>query len=246
MEALTMASILEGAKDEPAPVADLIWRKRQLIEVWVFLFLIVPSLIISLFAVHTGKLSFSLTAVAIIFRDLALVCLILFFLWRNGEPVRKIGWTHNHIGREIFWGVILFFPFFFCFAGADWLFRQAGLSVPATPMPSFLTAKDLPQLFLALVLVSVVAVAEETIFRGYLLLRFGAVMQNMTWAVIFSSLIFAIGHGYEGTAGLASVCLMGVLLAVIYLWRGSLVAPMVVHFLQDFASIVLVGILRLS
>jgi membrane protease YdiL (CAAX protease family) len=56
-------------------------------------------------------------------------------------------------------------------------------------------------------------------------------------------LIFAVGHGYEGSAGVATVGVMGVLFAVVYLWRGSLVAPMVMHLLQDFLAIVVLPLL---
>ena len=141
---------------------------------------------------------------------------------------------------------MLFIPLF---GGVGWLesaLRQAGLTAPATPLPSFLTAQDMPQMLLALALVIVVAVSEETIFRGYLLLRLGATTRSMGTAVIASSLIFSIGHGYEGTAGLATVGVMGIVLALVYLWRGSLVAPMVIHFLQDFVGIVLVPMLGLK
>jgi membrane protease YdiL (CAAX protease family) len=57
--------------------------------------------------------------------------------------------------------------------------------------------------------------------------------------VLLSSFIFSLGHGYEGTAGLATVGVMGAAFALVYLWRGSLVAPIVMHFLQDFIGIVL-------
>ena len=99
---------------------------------------------------------------------------------------------------------------------------------------------------LALVLVAVVALAEETIFRGYLLLRFQSVLRSTTAAVLLSSTVFAVGHGYEGSAGLVTVGVMGVAFALVYLWRGSLVAPMVMHFLQDFLGIVLLPLLRLK
>jgi membrane protease YdiL (CAAX protease family) len=39
------------------------------------------------------------------------------------------------------------------------------------------------------------------------------------------------------------VGVMGVVFAVVYLWRGSLVAPMVMHFLQDFLAIVVLPLL---
>jgi membrane protease YdiL (CAAX protease family) len=221
-------------------------RKGQALEVSVFLLLIVPSMVISLFAIRAGTLNFTLTAFAVSMRDVGLLVLILFFLWRNGEPWEKIGWTRKNLGQEIVLGVVLYVPFFWCIIGVDWLVRQLGLTAPSTQLPSFLTANDIPQIVLALLLVAVVAVTEETIFRGYLLLRLGASLRSMFWAVILSSVIFSIGHGYEGTAGVATVGVMGVVFALIYLWRGSLAAPMVIHFLQDFSSIVLLGLLQLK
>jgi membrane protease YdiL (CAAX protease family) len=37
---------------------------------------------------------------------------------------------------------------------------------------------------------------------------------------------------------------MGLTFALIYLWRGSLVAPVVMHFLQDFSGIILPALLK--
>ncbi len=54
--------------------------REQALEMGAFLFLIVPSMVISLFAVRQGNLSFPLVAVATILRDLSLLCLLLFFM----------------------------------------------------------------------------------------------------------------------------------------------------------------------
>jgi hypothetical protein len=70
--------------------------KEQVVEVSVFLFLIVPSMALSFFAVKQGILSFALVAIATILRDLGLVSLILFFVWRNGEPIDWIGLTFKN------------------------------------------------------------------------------------------------------------------------------------------------------
>jgi hypothetical protein len=136
--------------------------KEQAIEVAIFLFLIVPSMILSLFVARQGNLSFVVLAVATIFRDLGLVSLILFFLWRNGENVERIGWNLRRAGREVALGAALFVSFA---VGAALLERgllRAGLSRPATPLPSFLEARGDAEFLLAAVLVAVVAVAEET------------------------------------------------------------------------------------
>ena len=90
---------------------------------------------------------------------------------------------------------------------------------------------------------TVVAFAEETIFRGYLMLRFRGITASAGWAVVISSVVFSLGHGYEGSAGMISVGVLGAIFAIVYLWRGSLVAPMVMHFLQDFIGIVVMPLL---
>jgi membrane protease YdiL (CAAX protease family) len=221
------------------PERDQAARKEQAVEVAVFLFLIVPSMVLSLFVVRRGNLSFVFTAVATIFRDLGLVSLILFFLWRNGENGERIGWSLRRAGREAALGAALFIPFVFGAALLERGLLRLGLSRPATPTPSFLAASGGAEFLLAAVLVAVVAVTEETIFRGYLLLRFQTLLRGPALAVLLSSVIFSLGHGYEGSAGLVTVGVMGAVFAVIYLWRRSLVAPIVMHFLQDFLSIVL-------
>jgi hypothetical protein len=87
-------------------------RKGQTVEVSVFLFLIVPSMIMSFFVVKQGRMSFVLVALSTILRDLALVSLILFFVWRNGEPLKVIGWRLKNIGKEAVLGMLLFIPIF--------------------------------------------------------------------------------------------------------------------------------------
>jgi membrane protease YdiL (CAAX protease family) len=222
------------------PERDQAARKEQADEAAVFLFLlIVPSMVLSLFVARRGNLSFVFTAAATIFRDIGLVSLILFFLWRNGENVERIGWSFRRAGREAALGAALFIPFVFGAALLERGLLRFGLSRPATPTPSFLAASGGAEFLLAAVLVAVVAVTEETIFRGYLLLRFQTLLRGPALAVLLSSVIFSLEHGYEGSAGLVTVGVMGAVLAVIYLWRRSLVAPIVMHFLQDFLSIVL-------
>ena len=212
------------------------------VELVVFLFLVGPSLVLSLFATRAVDQPFTLVAVASILRDLALVVLVLFFLWRNGESVARIGWTTRHVVRDVLIGIGLFVPTTFAATAIDAGLRSLGLSGPGTepaaPMPA-----GGSQIALAVVLVVVVAVAEETIFRGYILSRLGEWTRSPPLAVVLSAALFAVGHGYEGSAGVISVGFLGLVFAVVYLWRGSLVAPMTMHFLQDFVPLVLVPLL---
>lgn len=234
-------SVVTGLNNSKADSRDSFQSNcgEQLVEVSVFLFLIVPSMALSFFAVKQGSLSFVLVAFATILRDLGLVSLILFFLWRNGEPINWIGWTFKNSWKEIGLGIGLYIPFFIAAGFLERALQVAGLSVPSTPLPSFMAARGMVEIFLAIVLVTVVAVAEETIFRGYLILRLKAITVSPAAAALLSAAIFSLGHGYEGSAGVVTVGVMGLVFALVYMWRQSLVAPIVMHFLQDFIGIVL-------
>jgi CAAX protease family protein len=234
--------MIDAGSNSPQPVITqpIPSRKVQLLEVLVFLFLIMPSMGSAYIVLSSVRITFVAMAVSSILTDLGLLSLVLYFVWRNGEPFAQIGWTLKGAGREAVWGVVLFVPMTYAAALLEHALRAAGFSAP-TKLPSFLVAHGPARIILGPVLVMVVAFAEETMFRGYLLLRFRAVTRNVGMAVLLSSVIFALGHGYEGAAGLMIVFFLGVVFAVVYLWRGSLVAPMVMHFLQDFIGIVLRG-----
>ncbi len=217
--------------------------KEKIIEVLVFLFLIVPSSTFSFFVAQVAIPSFFLTGLMSIFTDLSLLALVLFFIWRNGEGCSEVGLQFRHWPREFLLGVVLFIPFFFGIGVAEQIFKGIGLSSPDySPFIRALVPKGTAEYVLAFVLVVVVALTEETIFRGYLIGRFRLVM-NRTPAALLAASVFSLGHGYEGTAGAATVGVIGLIFAAIYYWRKSLVAPMVMHFLLDGLGIIVVPLL---
>lgn len=218
--------------------------KDQLIELAVFLFLILPSLVFSFFIAGQGSVNFILISSSTILRDLSLVCLILFFIRRNGEPIIAIGWTTRNFWREIGLGIVLFIPSFFAAGALESSLHKAGLSAPSTQLPALTSEKDLTEFLLAFLMVVIVAFAEETIFRGYLMLRFTSITSSPAAAVLLSAVIFSLGHGYEGTASVVTIGLLGAFWSLIYLWRKSLTSLFVMHFLQDFIGIVLIPLLK--
>ncbi|MEV6924456.1 CPBP family intramembrane glutamic endopeptidase [Dactylosporangium sp. NPDC051485] len=216
-------------------------RRQESAELLVFLLLVVPPWLLSLLASGSAGGSFALLAVATILRDVALVALVLLLLSRARQPVAAIGWVTRAAGREAALGAALFVPLLIGMQALNIALRGAGLSGPRTT--ALLAAPDVGQLLLGVALVAVVAVAEETIFRGYLILRFASVLRSRGWAVLLSALVFSAGHGYEGGAGVLTAGVTGLALAGLYVWRHSLVAPVVAHFLLDFFAIVVVPLL---
>jgi membrane protease YdiL (CAAX protease family) len=224
--------------------AHLPQRWDRLVEMSVLLLFVVPGMVLAYFATAHAETGFVLAATGIMIHDVALVSLIRFLIWRVGEPAAEIGWRFAHRWPDVVLGLLLFVPLAFA---ADWLhdtLRELGLPGATGQRPSFLPHSGGPDLLIALIMVAVVAVSEETVFRGYLMSRLRAVGLSALSAVLVSSLIFAMGHGYEGAAGMVTVGALGATYALIYLWRGSLVTPVVMHFLQDTAGIVLLPLLR--
>jgi uncharacterized protein len=233
--------IVQERSTEPACLPS---RRAIVLELGVFLFLIVPSMVLSFFAAGEDKINFVLLAVSTIFRDLALVSLILFLAWRDKEPVSRLGLSAKNLDSNILLGFVLYIPFLSVIGLVTQLLTAIGLPSSSEPGPSFFHVGGRWEMALAVVLVVVVAVSEETIFRGYLIRRLQAATSSTTAAVLLSSIIFALGHGYEGSLGAVTVGVMGLVFALLYLWRQSLIVPIVLHFLQDFLAIVVAPYLQ--
>jgi len=83
------------------------------------------------------------------------------------------------------------------------------------------------------VFVSVIgAFVEEVIFRGFILTEFQRLRSSVWVQVALSGVIFGLLHIGFGWWGMACTTLMGMVLAISYLWSGrSLLAPVVGHCL---------------
>lgn len=88
--------------------------------------------------------------------------------------------------------------------------------------------------FIAAVILA--AVVEESVFRGYALTQLTPAL-GLVWAVIISSISFGLLHWAYGWWGMASTVVYGVLFALLFVWRQSLIAPVVAHALHNLINI---------
>lgn len=217
---------------------NVVGRRANLLETAVFLLVLLPLMGFATIGIRPDQLHFSLVAVVIIVHDVALTGLALYFVWRNSEGGAAIGWTMAGAGREVLVGIALFVPMMIGVALIEAALRGVGVAQPTAP-PAFLLPHGRSEYAVAIVLLVTVAVSEETIFRGYLIRRLMQVTGSRWLAVMLTSILFALGHGYQGTMGVIAVGVIGVVLALVYLKRGSLVAPMTMHFIQDFVGLII-------
>ncbi len=89
------------------------------------------------------------------------------------------------------------------------------------------------RLFTALSLTA--GMCEEILFRGYLIWYLERYV-GVAGAVILSSILFGIGHIYQGRRQAFKIIFLGLLLALFYVGSGSLWIPIALHAALDAAQ----------
>jgi membrane protease YdiL (CAAX protease family) len=83
-------------------------------------------------------------------------------------------------------------------------------------------------------------ICEEIIYRGLLMITLAPVL-GVWQAVALSSVIFGLGHVYQGFEGVVKTTLLGSVMALLALFSGSLLIPIIVHAVVDLTSGRLMG-----
>jgi membrane protease YdiL (CAAX protease family) len=78
-------------------------------------------------------------------------------------------------------------------------------------------------------------VCEETMYRGLLLAVLSAAL-GLWPAVVLSTVVFGLGHAYQGWMGILKTAAAGLVLALLAVGTGSLFIPMLLHAVGDFTS----------
>lgn len=176
-----------------------------------------------------------------------MVALAIFFPMlrgvRFGEYRKLVGWTaerglFREIGAGIF-GYLAGLPIVFGALMVSLLLNfiihlWSGKDVepPENPILEIAGRGDTILLVLLFTLATIWApVVEETVFRGGVFRAMRAHM-GFVLASIASALIFGFMHGYPVQL-LGPVIAIGFVFALIREWRGSIVGPMVAHFLNN-------------
>lgn len=153
-----------------------------------------------------------------------------------GRSLQAIGLRRGRFARQAVFGIAAYVAFIPVFIGlvlaAALLWRRLGIE-PVPQRHLFLLARPHSTwgyLYLGAFVACIGPVFEEIFFRGYL---FGALRKRwgILCAVLLSALLFSIIHFNAGV--LLPVFGLGVLLAYVYERTGSLIAPIVIHVLQN-------------
>ena len=162
---------------------------------------------------------------------------VLIAAWITlGRPFEDLGFVSP--GGAGFWiGVALLVAFIGFLLYAWWTAKQADDTERAKQVESLgkvrtfcpHTARELHNFYGVSITAGIV---EEIVYRGFVL-WYLALFVPLWAAVVVSSVIFGLGHSYQGINGATRAGLVGLAFGVLYVGTGSIWLPIVAHMLLD-------------
>jgi len=83
------------------------------------------------------------------------------------------------------------------------------------------------------------ALAEEVIFRGYLMQAFGAVVRNVWFPILATAVVFALFHGVQNPWLFSSRLVFGILAGILVWKTGGLEAGIAIHVANNLGAFAL-------
>jgi uncharacterized protein len=227
---------------QPTPTPPRSTRDLAIETGVVILICIIPSLftsIASLYLPH-GQTSFLYQSLYSTIRSFGWIALVLFMISRSGEPWTRFGlkrfqivldllaavviYLFAHVASHILWTVILFLE-------GHSLIQISRHGYMSFAPPSGAGAYAI----LALMTLSN-GFAEEIVVRTYLITRFEQLFGSTGLALLFSTILFAGYHIYQGPAGVISTAFFGLIFGAIFCLFRRLWPLALAHALWDFIS----------
>ena len=178
----------------------------------------------------TGQLSLQFVLILSVADTLVLIVLMIGLSNAHGESIRTLWLGHGHIRKEAVLGALMI-PVVFLMVvvllnalrlAAPWLHN-----VPTNPLEQLAETPGQAAVF-AMVAIFAGGFREE-LQRAFLLRRFERYLGGAAVGVVVLSIGFGVAHVLQGWDAVITTGLLGAFWAVMYLRRGSAVAPVVSH-----------------
>ena len=179
---------------------------------------------------QTGELSLPFVVVLSVADTALLIGLMVLLTWSRGASVKDLWLGDRPIRSEVSRGLVLIPAVLVIVIGLLNLMRVVapGLhNVPINPLEQLAATPGQAALF-AIVAVLAGGVREE-LQRAFLLQRFEQHLGGAIVGIIVLSAGFGLGHIVQGWDAVITTGALGVLWAIVYLRRRSVVAPVVSH-----------------
>ena len=177
-----------------------------------------------------GRLSLPFVLILSLGDTLILVALMATLTRAHGESLRALWLGDRPVAREVLAGAMLVPLVFFAVVVLLNLLRLLAPWLHNVPTNPFEQLAATPAEAVALAVVAIVAGGvREELQRAFLLRRFVRHLGGPAVGVAVLSIAFGAGHYMQGWDAVVTTGLLGAFWAVLYLRRGSSVAPIVSH-----------------
>jgi uncharacterized protein len=169
-----------------------------------------------------------------VIRQTILVAAVLLIAFFGRIPAKALGlvpprsWTQTWETLSILLAAILVTTMGFRYRG-DWQFQRLRKTIGA-----ILPISKSERWWFAAVGIGA-GVSEELLYRGFLIYYLWVWLPGLDWTqrTIVSSLVFGLGHLYQGWKGILGTTAYGFCFAWLYAGSGSLLIPMTIHAAVD-------------
>ena len=97
--------------------------------------------------------------------------------------------------------------------------------------------QDVGERLVFFAVVVTVSLCEEIIYRGFAQYVFlNSLWGSVLAGVLASAALFSLAHAYQGKKGIIATFIVGAVFSVVRGWTGSLVPPILAHFVADFTA----------
>jgi membrane protease YdiL (CAAX protease family) len=162
-------------------------------------------------------------------------CALMMLIARR-KPA-SIGWTTRNLPSNVGLGLASAVALYVTFL------LPLGIAFPQLAEHTEATQKAIERTFPPIglggtaLLLTFVALWEEVIFRGFVMTRLQAILRRWWLTIPVASIVFGAIHGYEGLLAMIMITILALVMSVLFVWRRSLVAPMVLHWLHNMMTL---------
>lgn len=205
-------------------------RLRRLREVLILFTLFVLPGIISPGAPEQA-FSGGAPTLALTVRNVAFILLLLYLADLSGDTGSVLGST----GATLPTALLITLALFLLSTAMTAIIDVTGISDPVRE-----TAQNLGEFrFGSVLFLLSVAAVEELFFRGYLLSQLQHLSGSFRTSLVIAALLFAVGHGYQGVAGLLFSFSVALFLGILWKWKPNLTAFALGHGLYNLIALAL-------
>jgi membrane protease YdiL (CAAX protease family) len=176
---------------------------------------------------------------------LLVVALVIAFLRARGESARDVLIGRVRLLKEALVGIALIplvFMVVIAILGIVLTYAPQLHNVARNPLEAMMQNRTDAAIFAIVVLIA--GGVREEVQRGFIVHRFGQYLGGGMVGVLFYSVLFGLGHYEQGYDAALSTAALGALWGVVYLRRGSIVAPMISHAGFNLAQVLKHVVLR--